>query len=68
MYISESFTQIDGSVERMDEILRIPALPEKSTAQAIENYGIAFRDVSFSYEADSSQGLSHVSFFADQAR
>lgn len=29
MYISESFTQIDGSVERMDEILRIPALPEK---------------------------------------
>ena len=69
MYISESFTQIDGSVERMDEILRIPALPEKSTAQAIENYGIAFRDVSFSYEADSQvKALSHVSFFADQGK
>lgn len=60
MYISESFTQIDGSVERMDEILRIPALPEKSTAQAIENYGIAFRDVSFSYEADSQDRKSVV--------
>ena len=53
----------------MDEILRIPALPEKSTAQAIENYGIAFRDVSFSYEADSQvKALSHVSFFADQGK
>ena len=69
MYISESFTQIDGSVERMDEILRIPVLPEKSTAATIENYGIAFRDVSFSYEADSQvKALSHVSFFADQGK
>ena len=69
MYISESFTQIDGSVERMDEILRIPVLPEKSTAATIENYGIAFQDVSFSYEADSQvKALSHVSFFADQGK
>ena len=69
MYISESFTQIDGSVERMDEILRIPALPEKSTAATIENYGIAFRDVSFSYEADSQvKALSHVSFLAEQGK
>lgn len=69
MYISESFTQIDGSVERMDEILRIPVLPEKSTAATIENYGIAFRDVSFSYESDSQvKALSHVSFFADQGK
>ena len=53
----------------MDEILRIPVLPEKSTAQTIENYGIAFRDVSFSYEADSQvKALSHVSFFADQGK
>ena len=69
MYISESFTQIDGSVERMDEILRIPVLPEKSTAATIENYGIAFQDVSLSYEADSQvKALSHVSFFADQGK
>ena len=53
----------------MDEILRIPVLPEKSTAVTIENYGIAFRDVSFSYEADSQvKALSHVSFFADQGK
>ena len=43
--------------------------PKKSTAATIENYGIAFRDVSFSYEADSQvKALSHVSFFADQGK
>ena len=69
MYISESFTQIDGSVERMDEILRIPVLPEKNTSADIQNYDIAFQDVSFSYEADSQvKALSHVSFFADQGK
>ena len=26
MYISESFTQIDGNVERMEEVLSIPVL------------------------------------------
>lgn len=53
MFISESFTQIDGSVERMDEILRIPVLPEMNTSAVIQNYDIAFQDVSFSYETDS---------------
>lgn len=68
MYISESFTQIDGSVERMDEILRIPALPQKtSAAVSISNYDIAFEDVSFAYEKDSAvKALSHVSFLAGQ--
>ena len=28
MFISESFTQIDGNVERMEEILHIPVLPD----------------------------------------
>ena len=69
MFISESFTQIDGSVERMDEILRIPVLPEMNTSAVIQNYDIAFQDVSFSYEADSQvKALSHVSFFADQGK
>ena len=53
----------------MDEILRIPTLPEKSTAATIKNYGIAFQDVSFSYEADSQvKALSHVSFLAEQGK
>ena len=69
MYISESFTQIDGSVERMDEILRIPVLPEKNTSADIQNYDIAFQDVSFSYEADSQvMALTHISFLAPQGK
>jgi len=69
MFISESFTQIDGSVERMDEILRIPVLPEKSTSAVIKNYDVAFQDVSFSYEADSQvKALAHVSFLAPQGK
>ena len=47
MYISESFTQIDGSVERMDEILRIPTLPEKSTAATLKTMGLLFRMSAF---------------------
>ena len=69
MFISESFTQIDGSVERMDEILRIPVLPEKNTSAVIQNYDIAFQDVSFSYETDSQvKALAHVSFLAPQGK
>ena len=69
MFISESFTQIDGNVERMDEILRIPVLPEKNTKAVIQNYDIAFQDVSFSYETDSQvKALAHVSFLAPHGR
>ena len=69
MFISESFTQIDGSVERMDEILRIPVLPEMNTSAVIQNYDIAFQDVGFSYETDSQvKALAHVSFLAPQGK
>ena len=69
MYISESFTQINGSVERMDEILRIPSLPEKHTNVKIKNYDISFENVSFSYEdSNNLQALSLVSFHAEQGK
>ena len=69
MFISESFTQIDGNVERMDEILRIPVLPEKNTKAVIQNYDIAFQDVSFSYETDSQvKAMAHVSFLAPHGK
>ena len=69
MFISESFTQIDGSAERMDEILRIPPLPEKSSTVRLNSYDIAFSDVSFSYESDSGvKALSHVSFRTGQGK
>ncbi|MDO4280979.1 MAG: ABC transporter ATP-binding protein [Peptococcaceae bacterium] len=69
MYISESFTQISGSVARMDEILRIPAMPEQTAPVAIETFDVRFEDVSFSYDEDGgTQALSHLSFQAAPGR
>ena len=53
----------------MDEILRIPVLPEKNTKAVIQNYDIAFQDVSFSYETDSQvNALAHVSFLSPHGK
>ena len=69
MYISESFTQIDGSVERMDEILRIPGPARKEYGASNRKLWDCFPGCQLSYEADSQvKALSHVSFFADQGK
>ena len=67
MYISESFTQIDGNVERMDEILNIPVLPESGAKTELSSYNINFEHVTFSYEEDKTvMALEDVSFMAKQ--
>jgi len=67
MYISESFTQIDGNVERMDEILNIPVLPESGAKTKLSSYNINFEHVTFSYEEDRTvMALEDVSFMAKQ--
>jgi len=67
MYISESFNQIDGSVERMDEIFRIPSMPEQSKGKKMNGCDIEFDHVGFSYEADKAiRALKDVSFEAKQ--
>ena len=67
MYISESFTQIDGNVERMDEILNIPVLPESGAKTELSSYNINFEQVTFSYEEDKTvMALEDVSFMAKQ--
>lgn len=67
MYISESFTQIDGNVERMDEILQIPVLPDCSTGIEGQGRDVIFEHVTFSYEKDRDiKALEDVSFHAKQ--
>lgn len=67
MYISESFTQIDGNVERMDEILQIPVLPECSGGIEGQGRDVIFQHVTFSYEEDRAvKALEDVSFYAKQ--
>jgi len=69
MYISESFTQIDGNVERMEEILHIPVLEDHRGDTKVQGKDIVFDNVSFSYEAKSNvavKALDNVSFHARQ--
>ena len=69
MFISESFTQIDGNVERMEEILHIPVLPDYRGGVKEQGKDIVFDHVSFSYEAEADvvvKALDNVSFHARQ--
>lgn len=69
MYISESFTRIDGNVERMEEILHIPVLPDHRGGTKEQGKDIIFDNVSFSYEAEADvvvKALDSVSFHAKQ--
>lgn len=67
MYISESFTQIDGNVERMEEILQIPVLPDFDAGLEEQGRDVTFGHVTFCYGADLEvKALNDVSFHAKQ--
>ena len=64
-----SFTQFDGNVERMEEILHIPVLPDYRGGVKEQGKDIVFDHVSFSYEAEADvvvKALDNVSFHARQ--
>jgi ATP-binding cassette subfamily B protein len=67
MYVSEAFMQINGNVERMDEILNIPTLAEPDHPKNLVNHDVIFSDVSFSYTGNKEAlALEHVSFHVEQ--
>mgnify|MGYP001356755016 CR=1 FL=1 len=67
MYISESFTQIDGNVERMEEVLSIPVLQNQDVGAREQGHSIEFDHISFSYDTGTSvKALNDVSFIARQ--
>lgn len=54
---------MSNQLGRVQEILDVPTLPESSNPITVmENAGIEFRDVSFSYIGDSAPVLQNVSF------
>lgn len=65
MYISESFLQINGNVERMDEILNLKKLYKTKENRTTDKYDIEFDNVSFSYDDDSNYALEEISFHAN---
>ncbi|MDR2049031.1 MAG: ABC transporter ATP-binding protein/permease, partial [Treponema sp.] len=72
MYVAELGKQVADGVERMDRILDVPPLAETPSPKTVSAYSVAFENVSFSYNAVSSEteqetpALSGVSFTAEQ--
>ena len=72
MYVSQRSRQIADGIERMDKMLNIEPLPETKNPKTINNYSIAFSDVSFTYQGieaedtPTTEALKKVSFTAKQ--
>jgi len=67
MYVSSSGMQISGGIERMDQVLQREAMPEPADPKTCAESGVAFKDVTFSYDEDKeTSALLNVSFHANQ--
>ncbi len=66
MYVTSSGMQITGGVERMDEVLHEPSLPQPASPKTTEGHEIVFENVSFSYRGMEAEALSGVSFRAEE--
>ncbi len=65
MYVNTKSMQIISGVDRMDEILEKPVLPQPEISAKVSRFDIQFNQVSFRYQEDS-EALSAVSFQAKQ--
>ena len=68
MYVTSNGMQINGGVERMDEILAEPELPQPAEAKRAKTFDIAFDHVSFSYAGQETPALRDVTFRAEQGQ
>ena len=65
MYSSNNCRQISSCVERMDEVLQTPPLPEPERPEQVVLGDVTFEHVSFSYDGEKEvQALKNVSFCA----
>ena len=62
--IMEEFMRVNTEVQRLDEVMTEPDLPQRSNCAAPASPALEFSDVFFSYEADSASALSGISFTA----
>ncbi len=68
MYVSSSGMQINGGVERMDEVLAEPELPQPAAPKTVAQYDVSFDHVRFSYAGQETPALSDVTFRAEQGQ
>ena len=68
MYVTSNGMQITGGVERMDEILAEPELPQPAEAKRAKTFDIAFDHVDFSYTGQQTPALTDVTFRAEQGQ
>lgn len=66
MYVSTNARSIIGGVERMDNILHEPHLPQPQAPKTVQAHDIVFDNVSFSYANQEVAALSGVSFRAEE--
>ena len=66
MYVTTGGMQIISGVERMDEILHTPPLPQPENPQTAAGHEIVFDNVTFSYPNQEVDALSGVSFRAEE--
>lgn len=66
MYVSTNARSIIGGVERMDNILHEPHLPQPQAPKTVQAHDIAFDNVSFSYTNQEVAALQGVSFRAEE--
>lgn len=68
MYVTSNGMQITGGVERMDEILAAPELPQPDAPKQVKDFNIVFNHVSFAYAGQETPALTDVTFCAEQGQ
>jgi ATP-binding cassette subfamily B protein len=68
MYVTSNGMQITGGVERMDEVLSVPPLPQPEAPRKPERYDVRFDHVGFAYPGQETPALSDVSFQAAEGQ
>lgn len=68
MYVTSNGMQIIGGVEKMDEVLQTPALPQPSLPRPVERHDVTFEHVTFAYQNQQQAALQDISFHAPEGK
>ncbi|MDR1194754.1 MAG: ABC transporter ATP-binding protein/permease [Peptococcaceae bacterium] len=67
MYVSQLGRQIADGIERMDNVLDTPPLPETAAPQTVDSYTVSFEEVVFNYHGENeAAAVAGVSLTARQ--
>jgi ATP-binding cassette subfamily B protein len=68
MYVTSNGMQIIGGVEKMDEILHTPVLPQPAQPKTITRHDVVFDHVTFTYQNQTHAALGDISFTAPEGK